>query len=107
MGFLSKLFGGSTPSRPSVSGQISVYKVAMQQGGVSSQRCGIDGRTFPSMKNRQTIMTASIGDWALDMGGYCSSCGDYRCHEHAEFKGDGMTYAIVCARCGTELRPGP
>jgi hypothetical protein len=105
MGLLKKLFG-TKPAATGGSG-ISVLMIAMKQGGVGTQRCGIDGRTFPSLNMRQTIMTATIGDWKLDVGGYCPGCSEYRCPDHAEFSGSEFKYAIVCGRCGTELQPGP
>ena len=106
MGFLSKLFG-KTPTRPSVggSGKISMFAMTMQQNhGMSSQRCGVDGSTFPCPAITHTIITADIDRFALDVGGYCPSCREFRCHNHCEFKAlDNMAYGIFCTQCGTRV----
>ena len=106
MGFLSKLFG-KTPARPSVggSGKISMYAMTLQQKyEVSSRRCGVDGRTFPCPSITHTIITANIDGFALDVGGYCPNCRDFRCHNHVEFKAvDNLAYGIFCTECGTRV----
>lgn len=106
MGLLRRLFGKTAPPAMSSGGRISMHAVNLQQGhGLSSKRCGIDGRTFTCPAATQTILTEDPARFALDVGGYCDSCGAYRCHEHARWIEVGpMTYGVACDRCGSRMR---
>ena len=105
MGILGKLFGkSSSPSRSS-GGKISMAAMTIQQNyKVSAQRCGVDGRTFPCPSITHTIITGNIDGFTLDVGGYCGSCRQFRCHDHVEFKQlEPMAYGIFCTVCGNRV----
>jgi hypothetical protein len=105
MGFLGKLFGKSSSTSSSSGGRISMAAMTLQQQHkVSPQRCGVDRSTFPCPSITHTIITADINGFALDIGGYCSSCRDFRCHKHCEFKQlEPMAYGIFCTVCGNRI----
>ena len=115
MGFLGKLFGKSSSGAKASGGRISLAAMTIQQQHkVSAHRCGVDNRTFPCPSITHTIITADINRFALDVGGYCGSCREFRCHEHVEFKHvvgelpagnqlDAMAYGIFCTVCGNRV----
>ncbi|HEV8600552.1 MAG TPA: hypothetical protein VGQ69_14425 [Gemmatimonadales bacterium] len=104
MGFMSKLFGKKA-TRSSGSGKLSMFALTIQQNyKVSPQRCGSDGQTFPCPSITHTVVTTNIDGFALDVGGYCPSCREFRCPEHVEFREiDKAAYGIHCTGCGTRV----
>ena len=106
MGLLRRMFGNKKPAVGTVvttgGSVVSLMTMMQQQGGIGgTQRCGIDGRTFPGFKFNPKITT-------MDIGGYCAGCGAYRCPDHARFSSSSQyQYTVVCARCDSELQPGP
>lgn len=103
MGFMSKLFGKKQSGKGS--GKISMFAMTLQQKyQISPRRCGLDGQTFPCPSVTHTVVTGDIDGFQLDVGGYCPSCRDFRCHEHVEFKVlEGVAYGIFCTTCGTRV----
>ena len=105
MGFLNKLFGKTSASTSTGGGRMSMMALTVQQNHkLSSRRCGLDGQTFPCPSITHTVITGDINRFALDVGGYCPSCRDFRCHDHVEFKEmESMTFGIHCLSCGTRV----
>ncbi len=105
MGILGKLFGKSSSGSKARGGRISLAAMTIQQKyKVSAQRCGLDGRTFPCPSITHTIITGDIDGFALDVGGYCGSCREFRCHDHVEFRQlEPMAYGIFCRTCGNRV----
>lgn len=105
MGLLDKLFG-KKPAASGGGGRISLLALNLQQGQpTSTQKCGIDGRSFPCPKGPTKVITADTDRWAIDIGGYCDHCPGYRCHEHAKWvEVEPMTWMLGCARCGNPMR---
>ncbi len=105
MGILNKLFGKSGSKSSSSGGRISMAAMTLQQNHkVTPQSCGVDGRTFPCPTITHTVITADINRFGLDVGGYCSSCRDFRCQNHCEFKEmEKMAFGIFCSICGNRV----
>jgi hypothetical protein len=98
-------------------GTDSLYALAVQQGGVTSRKCGVKscGSTFPSSKAVIHVITSNPDRWKLDVSGYCPKCRMYRCPRHARLssintvQGDVTVYMITicCNTCRTVLDVAP
>jgi hypothetical protein len=98
--------------------RLSVLTIANGHGGTLSRVCGICKRTF-RLPIQDLVLVRPPGvpiEWKIDVGGYCASCGDYRCEEHIAAR-DGIDHEpgspdlpiveLFCRQCGERVGSAP
>jgi len=64
--------------------RMSLLNVANNAGGTVSRVCGVCRRNFKlPVDNIVLVRPEGVPiEWNIDVGAYCTSCGDYRCEQH-------------------------
>jgi hypothetical protein len=97
---------------------MSLLKVANNASGTVNRICGICHSTFKlPLDDLVLVRPAGVPiEWDIDIGAYCTKCGDYRCERHIDAR-DGIDeepdspalpiVELFCTQCSKRVVFGP